>query len=366
MWYCICMSIFRKMTWPKFILGLIAGYIGVFMFSPSMANFWLAVILVCMIPFIILRMLMLDSIYKNSINIVDKKFVLNKNALNNEHCTVIYTPDEKIVVMDNLTDRMHQKRMFTLTSKQVKINKAWNRLCRIYDSFTSLDSLEAFYNYDTRVEVITIQTTEKRRETQEVKIKKNNVGPKLVEMGSIQADPFGVNSGKRNNEGSDFVNVDELSEAKEENHHNSNYKQNYVNINDIKKQEEYVSTESAQEEFVDIDSMKKINGYKEKTFRGQNAVKMGDLVNEGSTKVNVNGAEAAEISLLPGINIVKAKKIVEYRNLNGDFKSVDEFIAVANVKEHFIPKIKEMVEVGFSQNYDPSANDYEEGRIVDF
>jgi competence protein ComEA len=111
--------------------------------------------------------------------------------------------------------------------------------------------------------------------------------------------------------------------------------------------------------------MQKREEYKEKGSEPQEMVELGDLVNN-STKLNVNAVEATELALLPGVNIIMAKKIIEYRNKNGDFKSVDEFLSVANVKEHFVPKIRQMVEIGKSKNYDPSSDDYEQGRIVDF
>ena len=40
--------------------------------------------------------------------------------------------------------------------------------------------------------------------------------------------------------------------------------------------------------------------------------------------VNVNTASSAELEALPGIGPAKAKAIVEYRQKNGAFKSVEE------------------------------------------
>lgn len=359
------MYMFRKMTWPKFIILLIVGYIAVFAYSPSTANFVLAVVLVGLIPFLILRSLMLNSIYKSSIDMVDRKFILNNNTLSNDYCTVIYTPDEKIVVMDNISDKKSQKRVFSLTKRNLGINKAWNRLCRIYDSFTTLDSLKAFYAYDASIEVITIDAPKKRTPKKEITIEKSYEEPKIVEMGTIQADPFGVDFGKQNEEGKDFVNIGDIDEKQAFVPKQNKINQKFVDIESIKKQDEYVEKPFQEGEYVDIDSMDKRPEYKEKKFKGQKAVKMNDLVKENVVKINVNAAEASEISLLPGINIVSAKKIIEYRNKNGNFKSVEDFLSVAKVKEHFILKVKEMIEIGEAKDYDPSADDYEKGRIVD-
>ena len=40
--------------------------------------------------------------------------------------------------------------------------------------------------------------------------------------------------------------------------------------------------------------------------------------------VNINTASSAELEALPGIGPAKAKSIVEYRQKNGAFKSVEE------------------------------------------
>lgn len=82
-------------------------------------------------------------------------------------------------------------------------------------------------------------------------------------------------------------------------------------------------------------------------------------------KINVNSASAEELALLPGINIIGAKKLVEYRNLNGLFNSVGEFIKVSGVKEHFIPEIESMIEICQSENLPESNIDDSDGRIVD-
>ncbi|MBD5403361.1 helix-hairpin-helix domain-containing protein [bacterium] len=91
---------------------------------------------------------------------------------------------------------------------------------------------------------------------------------------------------------------------------------------------------------------------------------MSEALDVGPNKIDINTADAAAISILPGINIVGAKKIVEYRDLNGLFKNVDDFIKVSGVKEHFIEKIKTMVFAGKPEVKQNNDEDY--GRIVDF
>jgi DNA uptake protein ComE-like DNA-binding protein len=76
---------------------------------------------------------------------------------------------------------------------------------------------------------------------------------------------------------------------------------------------------------------------------------------------------ATELSVLPGINIVKAKKIIEYRDTNGYFQSVDDFLKAAEVKDYFAKKIKTLIDISVpSVNENIEDNDDGGGRIVDF
>lgn len=56
--------------------------------------------------------------------------------------------------------------------------------------------------------------------------------------------------------------------------------------------------------------------------------------------VNINTATEAELTALPGIGAGKAKAIVEYRQKNGPFKSVDELTKVPGIKEKTLEKFK--------------------------
>ncbi len=56
--------------------------------------------------------------------------------------------------------------------------------------------------------------------------------------------------------------------------------------------------------------------------------------------VNVNTAGAAELQLLPRIGPALAGRIVEFREANGAFKSVDELVAVKGIGERSLAKLK--------------------------
>lgn len=309
----------------NFIGICILIYVALYLISEQLANFTLAIFLVMLVPYFILRHFFMDALYKGSIKLVAKRFVFNQYTICNDHCTVKYTPDEKLVVIDNVLNRKREKRTFTLTkANKVNVNKCWNQVCRIFDSFVSLDSLVSFFSYDTKVEVITIKSKVEKDEpskNNEIKIDASNNGPKFVDINNIQPDTYAVGLEKQRA-----------------------YDANFVNIDNIKEADKTVERDIPAPEFVE----------------------MNDALSAGpNKKIDVNTASASEISILPGINIVLAKKIVDYRSANGLFKDEDDFIKVAEVKDHFIPKIKEMIVVKAPDNDKKSGYDYEEGRIVD-
>lgn len=72
------------------------------------------------------------------------------------------------------------------------------------------------------------------------------------------------------------------------------------------------------------------------------------LYEENSTKkitVNINTANAAELTYLPGIGEAKAKNIIEYREKNGNFDSVEKIMNVNGIGEDTFLNIKEYITV---------------------
>ncbi len=62
-----------------------------------------------------------------------------------------------------------------------------------------------------------------------------------------------------------------------------------------------------------------------------------------SGKININSASIDEFKKLDGIGEVKAKSIIEYRNKNGNFKSIEDIKNVEGISETVYNKIKENI-----------------------
>ncbi|MDN5359723.1 MAG: competence protein ComEA [Thermotogaceae bacterium] len=62
-------------------------------------------------------------------------------------------------------------------------------------------------------------------------------------------------------------------------------------------------------------------------------------------RININRASQLQLEKLPGIGPVKARSIVEYRELNGDFNDLPDLILVKGIGEKTFEQIKPMITI---------------------
>jgi competence protein ComEA len=60
-------------------------------------------------------------------------------------------------------------------------------------------------------------------------------------------------------------------------------------------------------------------------------------------KININNADIASLSLLPGIGEITAADIISYRESEGDFKCIEDLMSVPGIKESKFNKIKDLI-----------------------
>jgi competence protein ComEA len=64
-----------------------------------------------------------------------------------------------------------------------------------------------------------------------------------------------------------------------------------------------------------------------------------------STKININSADETQLDQLPGIGITTAKRIIDYRNKNGNFKVIEDIMKIPGIKQSKFNKIKDQIVV---------------------
>jgi competence ComEA-like helix-hairpin-helix protein len=74
------------------------------------------------------------------------------------------------------------------------------------------------------------------------------------------------------------------------------------------------------------------------------APKMAPVV-KPTGKVNINTADEAMLTSLKGIGPTKAKEIIDYRQKNGPFKSVDDLVKVKGIGEKTVAQLRDLLSV---------------------
>ena len=86
-------------------------------------------------------------------------------------------------------------------------------------------------------------------------------------------------------------------------------------------------------------------GEQNSSLTGLGAV--GSLQEETATdgKINLNSATESDLQTIPGIGPSKAAAIMEYRDTNGPFKSVEDLMEISGIGEKTFEKLKEHIAV---------------------
>ena len=107
-------------------------------------------------------------------------------------------------------------------------------------------------------------------------------------------------------------------------------------------------------------SVVKENSQKEAPLKKNTSVKSENKVPK--EKININSLNETEMSKLPGISIIMAKKIIDRINLKGDFLSAEEFYKEMKIKPHFQKKLNDLICVKPAERKKNNDND---DRIID-
>jgi competence protein ComEA len=71
-----------------------------------------------------------------------------------------------------------------------------------------------------------------------------------------------------------------------------------------------------------------------------------EVVSSTTELVNINTASIAELDTLPGIGPTTAQKIIDYREQNGLFRSIEDIINVSGIGPATYERLKDLITVG--------------------
>ena len=81
---------------------------------------------------------------------------------------------------------------------------------------------------------------------------------------------------------------------------------------------------------------------------GQNPAGLGatvGIITSGDGKVNINTADKSTLETLPGIGTVTSQKILDYREKNGAFKSIEDIKNISGIGEKKFEQLQDKIKV---------------------
>ena len=76
------------------------------------------------------------------------------------------------------------------------------------------------------------------------------------------------------------------------------------------------------------------------------SVDFAPLSQADSARVNINTADISELMTLPGIGEVFARRIIDYRDANGPYGTVEELMNVEGIGEKRMEQLLDLVTIG--------------------
>jgi competence protein ComEA len=65
-------------------------------------------------------------------------------------------------------------------------------------------------------------------------------------------------------------------------------------------------------------------------------------------QIDINNANAEQLTVIPGIGKVMAERIVQFRDQNGSFKRIEDLLKIKGIGEKSFQKIRPYVKIGKS------------------
>jgi competence protein ComEA len=76
------------------------------------------------------------------------------------------------------------------------------------------------------------------------------------------------------------------------------------------------------------------------------AVPSGSVTQNGSSdKININNADESQLQEIPGIGPAKASAIIEYRESNGSFNTIEDIKNITGIGDKTFEKLKDSISV---------------------